>query len=226
MDNKQIKDGVGNLFTLRMRDRSPAGDGSFQQSWVQSTLTPIEYGTGGVYQYCGKSGVMTAGLAASSPIYSFHWPASLYALIRRVRVSAWTLDTAFAGGLLTFDMYAARSFTVQYGAGHVAVLGGDNGQLRTSMAPSQAEVIIAVTASLSPGTATLDQDPLESRTVTMPATAKTHVVGSPITLFEKLQGEHPYALMTNEGFVIKATVPPVGTWGFSVTTEWDEVSVY
>jgi hypothetical protein len=32
--------------------------------------------------------------------------------------------------------------------------------------------------------------------------------------------------VTNEGFVIRATVPATGLWSFAVTTEWDEVVVF
>ena len=161
MDNKQLKDGVGNLFTLQMRDKSASGDGSFQQTMVLASGYPLDYGAGGVFQHCGKSGAMVAGLAAAAPIYAFHWPANLTALIRRVRISAWTLGTAFSAGLATFDLYAARAFTAQYGGGTLASLIGEAAQVRTSMNPSLAEIMYAATVALTPGTRTLDPDPLE-----------------------------------------------------------------
>lgn len=226
MDNKQLKDGVGNLFTLRMRDRSATGDGTIEQTMVLASGYPLDYGAGGMFQHCGKSGSMAAGLAAAAPIYAFHWPANLLALVRRVRVSAWTLGTAFSAGLATFDMYAARAFTAQYGAGTVANLSGEAGQLRTSMGSSLAEIMYAATATLTPGTRTLDPDPLESRTLAAPVTANAPFSAAPVTLFEKQQGEHPLLLVANEGFVIRATVPATGVWSFAVTTEWDEISLF
>ena len=33
-------------------------------------------------------------------------------------------------------------------------------------------------------------------------------------------------LVANEGFVIRATVPPAGVWSFAVTTEWAEVEIF
>jgi hypothetical protein len=226
MDNKQIKDAVGNIFTLRMRDLSATGDGSLQRSMILASAYPLDYGTGGMYQHCGKSGIMAAGLAANAPIYAFHWPGSLLALVRRVRISAWTLGTAFTAGLATFDLYAARGFTVQYGGGNVANLAADAGQLRTSMAPSLAEIMWSATVALTPGTRTLDPDPLDSRTVTAPTTGNAPFAAGALTLFEKQQGEHPLMLVQNEGFVIRASVPATGTWSFAVTTEWDEIGVF
>jgi hypothetical protein len=223
-DNKQIKDGVGNLFTVRMRDLSSVGDGSFLRSMILSSGYPIDYGTGGMFQHCGKSGVMAAGLAPNSPIYAFQYPATLLALIRRIRLSAWSI-AAFTAGIATFDLYAARAFTAQDGGGLAASLGGDAGQLRTSMNASLASITYANTAALSPGTRTLDPDPLHSLPVTCPGTGNTALAGA-LTLFEKQPDQHPLYLVQNEGFVIRASVPAAGTWSFAVTTEWDEVVTY
>jgi hypothetical protein len=226
MDNKQIKDGVSDLFTMRMRDISTAGDGSLMRSMILTSGYPLDYGTGGMFQHCAKSGVMAAGLAANSPIYAFYWPATLLGLVRRVRLSAWTADTAFTAGVATFDLFAARQFTTPYGGGALADLSGDHAQLRTSMSTSQAQIMVATTAALTPGTRTLDPDPLDSRTVTAPIASYTTFTSGALTLFEKLQDEHPLMLVTNEGFVVRATVPAAGDWSFAVTTEWDEVTVF
>ena len=72
-DNKQLKDGVGDVFSLRQRDRSTGGDGSLMQTMVLSTGYPIDYGIGGCFQHCAESGIMAAGLAAASPVYTFQW---------------------------------------------------------------------------------------------------------------------------------------------------------
>jgi hypothetical protein len=224
MDNKQIKDGVGDVFTLRMRDISSAGDGSLQRSMILTSGYPIDYNTGGMFQHCAKSGIMAAGLAANSPIYAFYWPASLIGLVRRVRLNAWTLGTAFAAGLATFDLFAARIFTAPYGGGAAADLSGDHASLRTSMSTSLANIMVATTAALTPGTRTLDPDPIDSRTVNAPVVVNTTFTAGALTLFEKLQDEHPLMHVTNEGFVIRATVPATGLWSFAVTTEWDEVT--
>jgi hypothetical protein len=226
MDNKQIKDGVGDVFMLRMRDLSSGGDGSLQRSMIFATGYPIDYETGGMFQHCAKSGIMAAGLAANAPIYSFYWPASLTGLLRRVRINAWTLGTAFAAGLVTFDLFAARNFTSPDGGGSAADLSGNHAKLRTSMGTSLADIMVATTAALVPGTRVLDPAPLDSRTLNAPVAINTTFSASIMTLFEKQQGEHPLMLVTNEGFVIRATVPATGLWSFAVTTEWDEVTTF
>jgi hypothetical protein len=42
-------------------------------------------------------------------------------------------------------------------------------------------------------------------------------------LYQALQGEPPMIFAQNEGFIINATVPATGVWGFAITSEWDEV---
>jgi hypothetical protein len=222
MDNKQLKDGVGNLFTQRMRDVSAAGDGSLMRTMFLSSGYPLDYGSGGIFQHCAKSGVMAAGLAANAPIYSFQWPGSLIVLVTRIKINVWTLGVGFAAGLAFFDLFAARAFATQDAGGTAQNFAGETAQMRSSMAASQASIVIAGTAALTPGMRTLDMAPLESRPANAPTT--TNVAAGPITLFEKAQGEHPLLLIQHEGFVIQATVPATGTWGFSVTTEWLEMS--
>jgi hypothetical protein len=227
MDNKIIKDGIGETFTIRMRDISPGGDGSIQRSMVFATHYPVDYGTGGSYQDCAKSGAMAAGVAANAPIYSFQWPSSLLALIKRVHVTAATLGTGFAPGMATFDMYVARSFTAADGGGNQSNLAGGSGRLRSTMPASSAIIMCATTAALIPGTRTLDADPLDSRSAGAPTAVDTPFFGGfGVTVFEKLQGEHPLLLVQNEGFVIQANVPATGVWQFAVTTEWDEVVLF
>ena len=225
-DNKQIKDGLGNLFTVRMRDLSAALDGSVQQSWVQSTLMPIDYGGGGSFQHCAKSAAIPAGIAANSPIYAFQYVGGLLAVVRRVRISAWALAVPFTAGVATFDLYIARAFTAQYGGGTIASLAGDAAQMRTVMRPSQADITYSTSVVLTAGTRVLDPDPAESKTVAVPAAANAPFGSGAIVLLDKSQGDHPLVCNQYEGFVVRATVPATGAWSFSVTAEWDEVPAF
>jgi hypothetical protein len=222
-DNRQIKDGLGNLFSIRLRDKS--GDGALQQSMVLAQLYPLDYGTGGMFQSTAKSGTMAAGLAAAAPIYAFRWPStSLLALVRRVKMSAWSVG-AFTAGLATFDIYAARAFTAQYTGGAAVSLSGNAAKLRTAMSPSAALIQCATTAALTPGTRTLDVNPIDSLNLAVSATANTPIAQGAV-LFDKQQGSHPLTLAQDEGFVIQATVPATGTWQFAVVAEWDEVAAF
>jgi hypothetical protein len=226
-DNKQIKDGLGNIFTIRMKDVSQLSDGSVQRSMVYSSLYPLDYGSGGIFQHVAKSGVMAAMLPANSPIYSFRWaPSGMIALIWRMRMMAWTV-TAFSGGVASFDLTVARNFTAPDTGGRAANLIGDTNQLRTSMASSIAEIAWSDTATLNTGTRTLDTAPMESISTPAPMTDNSLFQMEPILLFQKDKADHPLVLVRDEGFVITASVPPTtSTWMFTVTLEWNEVPSY
>jgi hypothetical protein len=227
MDNKQIKDGIGNIFTVRMRDKSPSLDGTVQQAMHLATAYAIDYGSGGIFSYVAKSGVMNAGIAAGAPIISMRWPGpGNYISLRRIRMMAWT-NTLFAGGMATFDVFAARGFTTQDTGGAQANLSPQTNMLRTSMAPSSADLKYSVSDALVPGTRTLDLAPLDSRTVPVGLTANTMFGGTaPMTLLDKPLGEHPLLLGANDGCVVKVTLPTDGNWCYSATIEWDEIPIY
>jgi hypothetical protein len=230
-DNKQIKDGLGNLFTVRMRDISDATDGSYQRSMVLANLCPVDYGSvgGGSYHRGSKSGVMVANLAAASPIYAFRWSsASMYALLKRVRISVWSQDVGFTAGIAIFDLLIARPFTVQLTGGYAIDFSGNMAKLRSSMASSQASVMRSTTTALTGGTYTFDGGPgvADSWASAVTTTPYTPILASPIKLFEKPQGEMPLALAKDEGFIVQATVPQTGTWSFVLIAEWDEVPLH
>jgi hypothetical protein len=226
-DNKQIKDGLGNIFTIRMKDISALLDGSVQRSMIYASLYPLDYGSGGSFQHVAKSGVIAAMMPANSPIYSFRWPAAgMMALIWRIRMMAWTV-TAFSGGLTTFDLFAARNFTASDTGGRAASLAGDNNQLRTDMSASGAAISWSDTSALIPGTRTLDLAPMESLFTPAPTADNTLFQLEPLLLFQKDKSDHPLVLGHNEGFVIRSSVPATtSTWAFSITLEWDEVQNY
>jgi hypothetical protein len=225
-DNKQIKDGLGNIFTIRMRDISSALDGTVQRSMILSTPYPLDYGNSGFYQFCAKSGVMLAAAPANSPILSFRWfSGTAFAVINRVRLWAWS-NTAFGAGVSTFDIYAARAFTGADTGENSANLVGDSNQLRTTMGASGASIVYSNTVPITPGTRILDAAPLDSSTVQAPTTANTMFGNMPMTLFEKREGDHPLVLAFNEGFVVRTTMASLGAWNFSMTLEWAEMPTY
>jgi hypothetical protein len=172
---------------------------------------------------------MAANAAAHSPIYSFQWPsATSVALIRRMRLSAWSVDVGFTPGLVTFDVVTARAFTLQMNGERTIDFSGNNGKLQTSMGSSQASIVHSLTTPLTGGTFTPDPGPGTTDTWTTVAGGNpyTPITMQPVKLFEKLQGEMPLLLAAKEGVIIQATVPAIGTWGFNIITEWDEVPPY
>lgn len=225
-DNFEIRDGLANLFKMRSKDISLGQDGSLQAVRHFATAYPVDYGVGGCFQLTSKSGTMAAGLGAGSPIYAFRWTSTLLTgILRRVRISCWSI-AGFAAGLpMTFDLFRATSWTVADTGGVTDTLGADNGNLRTAM-PSSAltEIRHSSTSALSAGTRTLDAQSFDTAYFTGPLTANT-LIASRGVLFEKGgPADHPLVFAQNEGFVIQATVPATGTWAFAITPEWDEVS--
>jgi len=226
-DNKQIKDGLGNLFTHRMRDVSAGQDGSFMRSMFLSTPYPLDYGAGGIFQHCAQSGVFLTGIATSAPIYSFMWPAStMLAAIQRLRIMAWCTTAAFAAGTGIFVMTIARHFTAQDTGGTPGYFADGSSRLRSTMAKAQANIMYSNNSPLTPGTRTLDLSPIDTRTVSLPTTAALPFSPASITLYEKLAGEHPLLLANSEGFEVAALVPGSGAWQFAITLEWAEIPLF
>src|SRR6266853_3826937 len=137
-DNISLKDAVNPMtFKMRTKDTSVAQDGSLQTMRHLAMPYPVDYGIGGCFQLCSKSGIMAAGLAANSPIYSFRWASIQFnAIVRRVRMQAWSLGTGFTAGLALFDMFVCRGWTVADTGGITDTLTVDNGNLRSAMPPS------------------------------------------------------------------------------------------
>lgn len=223
-DNTILKDAGDNQYTLRAKDVSLAQDGSMRRSLVFATHYPIDYASGGCYHHTSKSGVMAAGLGAGVPIFTFRNPSStLLAILRRIRLDAYTDSIGFSAGLATFDMFVARSFSAMDTGGTTTNLASPQATLRTSMAAASSVIQHSTTGALTPGTRTLDAGPIETIVAPAPTTASTKFFTTPIRLYEHLQGEYPLVMAQNEGFTIQATVPATGNWHWQITPEWDEV---
>lgn len=228
-DNLSIKDGGDNPKSMRSKDVSAASDGSLQIIRHLATLYPVDFGIGGCYHTVIKSGSMAAGLAAAAPILSFRNSlTTVNAILRRIKFSAWSLGTGFTAGLATFDLFVARSFTASDTGGAAVTLTAPQAKLMSSMAGAGVTIRASTTATLTAGTRTLDTNPIESLNVAVGTATNTPFVGgvngSPPAMFHEKRGsEHPVVLAQNEGFVIQATVPATGVWGWAAALEWDEV---
>src|SRR5258706_3153566 len=189
---------------------------------------PITVGPALLGSYCmgANSGTMAAGLGAGAPVFSFRYGAANLAIIRKITAEADDITTAFVAGAAKFDLIAARSFTVSDTGGTAGTLTTNNGKLRTSFATTGvSDFRIASTATLTPGTRTLDAQPLASVEFAV-STAIAAGLLPTTDLFRPAIGESPLVLVQNEGFVLQATVPGTGTWVFSARVCWDEVSAF
>lgn len=225
-DNTQINNSLDSPVKLRTKDVSTAQDGSLQFNRALCTPYPVDYGTAGIFHTTVKSGAFAAGLAAGSPILAFRNPSALQnSLIRRVKFQAWSTSIGFAAGLITFEMYVARSFSVMDTGGASVSLAAPQAKLATAMGAPLSAIQYSTTAGLTAGTRILDTLPIENRTLAAPTTTYTQMMDPSKPLFEKRGAEHPLLLAASEGFVIQATVPGTGTWQWSAAIEWDEVPV-
>lgn len=224
-DNFLLKDGNDAPFKLRAKDVSSGQDGSLQVVRHFATLYPVDYGVGGCFHRTVKSGTMSAGLASGAPILAFRNVSStLNALVRRVRFAAWSLGTGFAAGIASVEMYVARSFSAMDTGGSAVDLTSPQAKLAASMAAPAAQMRYGSTGTLTAGTRTLETAPIDAVNAAAPTSANAVIFGSsPVNLFNRAQGEHPLLLANNEGFVLQATVPATGTWGWTAAIEWDEV---
>jgi hypothetical protein len=193
---------------------------------MRVVVRPNDWGSLGSYAKGLTSGVITAGLAAAASVYQFRWSsASNLCVVKRVRISAGGI-TAFTAGVVSFQLFVARSYTVNGSGGTAGTLTGNNGKLRTSMGTTLlGDVRIISTVALSAGTWTLDTDPIATLSTSTTATAGT-VMASSTDLFFHPNSEYPLILAQNEGLNIQATVPATGTWTMSVQTEWEELASF
>jgi hypothetical protein len=204
----------------------------------------------GSYQIEAISGTMAAGLGAASPIFSCRWgDATRFMLLRRIALDARILGTAFTAGATLFDFIVARSFTASDSGGTSILPTGNSQKRRTSFGTTLiTDLRISSTATLTAGTRTLDGSAMMNLRGHVSATATNAplvsagqgagtaaVVGAAVSTYTAIPqdlftpnwgGEWPLVLAQNEGFIIRATVPATGTWDFSVTMEWSEVTAF
>jgi hypothetical protein len=193
----------------------------------------MDVGTRGAYSLAVVSGVMAAGLAANSEIFQMRWiDATRVMLLRSIQMSAAPGTTAFTAGPIEFNANVARSWTADGGGGTAVVFSTNNTNKKRASFPlslfSDTGVRFSSTAALTAGTKTLDTNRFSSISSYVSSVATT-AASSPFVMpgtylwQRNTADEYPFYFVTNEGFVVRATVPATGTWQFSVQVEWAEV---
>ena len=190
------------------------------------------FGALGYYREAVVSGAIAATLAAGSTLLSFRWTdATRLALIQSVRVSGMITGAVTTGVPFDLALFIARGFTAN-DTGGTAVLPTATGQkLRTSMGGSLVgDLRVATTGTLTPGTRSLDAQPLDriqGFTGTALGTSPFGAGLQPLYLREN-SDEHPIVLAQNEGFVVQNPLagPATGTLTLLFRVEWGEVAKY
>lgn len=192
------------------------------------TGRPMDPGSLGAYAIHIDNGttVMTAGLAANSPIVAFRWGNSNLCVLRSIRMAAVSV-VAFTTLRMDFAAFFARSFSVSDTGGTTATLTTHNAKKRTSFGTTLlTELRFSQTATLTAGTRTLDATPF-GRIEFNSTVAATNIVPNATPLWLRdTSDEYPIVFAQNEGFVIQATVAGTGTWHYSVQIEWAEMAAF
>ena len=197
---------------------------------------PIDYGSLGFYDIAPLSGAIAAGIGANSEILQARWTdATRFAVLQKLVLTGMRTTTAFAVGVIDLTLTIARGWTVDGTGGTAATLTGNNQKMRTSMGTSLFGTIrFPTTAALGAGTKTLDAHEIGRITTHSSAGVggATPIIGSTFLpryeLYEQDvgDGEHPIILATNEGGVVRCTVPATGVWNIGFHLKWGEVAAF
>jgi hypothetical protein len=84
----------------------------------------------------------------------------------------------------------------------------------------------SATAALTAGTHTLDAFPIGQETWSIGTVVNVIYKNRTILFGEDVGTTYPLILGTNEGFIVRATVPATGTWQFGLNVRWAEIASY
>lgn len=180
---------------------------------------------GGHYRGAWSSG-LTTGVAAGGALLSLRWSDVERQLVLQRVLAAAVIDTAFTTAQeVSLDLVRVRPFSVADTGGTPIVLGDALRAGPDMRASTIADLRIATTAALTPGTGTEEAHPLGA--VVLPI---GNVVGAAAQapLFELLVGAgHPLILRGGEGFRIRNRFAQgaVGVVRFTLTLELAQVPV-
>ena len=186
----------------------------------------------GHFSLAVQTGAVAAGASADSEILQFRWDgATNRAVVYEIGLTGVYATTAFAVGAITFKATVARAYTAAGTGGGAIAVTSDNMGTRTKKGNSAAGIRIATTAALTAGTQSLDANDIGQITTHSSGGvgAATPIIGSiylpKVTLFKASigDGQSPLYLRTDEGFVVRATVPATGVWIAGVEVKWAEV---
>jgi hypothetical protein len=202
---------------------------------MRTISKPIDYGSLGHYNWGGFSGILPAALGANSEIWQFRWAdATRLAVIMGIKISACVTTTFFAAGVpVQVDLIKSTAWTVA-GTGGTGITPAATMKSRTSMGSAllaAGDMRIATTAALGAGTKTLEANAMRALLAPGPITASLNgqiiAPGTFIYNPDPESGEHPIALVQNEGLSIRSVaVPATGTWQVAIDIKWAEVNAY
>lgn len=209
-------------------------DGTVFRS-MRITPRPTDHSTFGHYGLGVFTGILPAALAANSEVFQFRWAdATRICIIQRIVISAAVSTTFFAAGVpVQIDAIKSTAWTVA-GTGGTGITPAATLKRRASMGSTlvaAGDIRIATTAALGAGTKTLEANSFAALCAPGPITASLNglIIPPGTALFDANvgDGQHPIALVQNEGISIRSVaVPATGTWTATVQIDWTEVAAY
>jgi hypothetical protein len=173
------------------------------------------------------SGLLT-GLAAGAAVFSLRNLSGNPVLVRRVGVGFVTTTAFTAAQMLSFGLFAARSFTASDSGGTAIALTGSNAKHRTTLStPTSIDCRVATTAALTAGARIVDANALGLQ-AGWSGGAGTTVTPALNNLLSHDTGDYPLVLAQNEGLLI-ANLTAMGAGGVGVATvavEFAEASAF
>jgi hypothetical protein len=204
----------------------------------------------GSYRTANITGSVAATLAAASTLFSMRWTdASKLFILDYVAVEGLVVGTITTGVVFNLALEIARAFSASDTGGTAVTLTGNNQKMRTSHATSVVgDMRIASTATLTPGTRTIDANPVGLVRGFTGTVANTPIFGNVAAgaaasggagpsaadveagmLYRRTaDGMYPIVLAQNEGFLIRNPLagPASGTFNVHVKMAWFEASAY
>lgn len=186
-----------------------------------------DYNASGAYSLSIQSGTIAAALAAASPVFAMRWSSTTHmALVTDVRVSM-IGSAGFASGHHHLTLDKVTGMTTDPTGGLDKTPTGNTGKLRTAMVASKmASVRVSDTALLTVAGDAYEATPVGGAHAGALASANVTQL-APVSVVRRTDTDdttvHPLVLDTDEGLVLRATVPATGTWTLIVDVEWMEV---
>jgi len=177
----------------------------------------------------GVTGGLSTGLSANDTIFSCRTGtgAGLW-VIQSVRIGISQVLAFGAAGLNLTELYVARSFTASDTGGIAATLTGNNGKVRTDdPTTTMVDMRVCDTATLTPGTRTLDAHAIASTIFGHTTTVQSQITASfQFKVADALNP--PIILAANEGLVLRCTAAyaATGNWRWRVNVAWYEIPLW
>jgi len=201
---------------------------------TETTMRPTDHGFLGAYRLDALRNdlIIAPDRPAGSFYFSFYWkdPTRICVVTKCTFNGMAGGPIAFTPGIAFFELLVARQWTTDTSGGSNMIpnlgLQLDGGMMRTTMNSTMVTgVRVAGGANLNVGTWILDAQPIGQCIGAVGATAGTQWI--PRTdLYTATPSDGPLTLHTNEGLLLRGTVPATGNWRFGVTVSWYELTAF